>query len=529
MQKNPSLFKTSCKVFLNSSTALLYEEAIKRNEGKLTQGGALSVDTGRHTARAVADRFIVKEPSSESNIWWGKINRPFASDKFFGLHQRLMKHLQSRDIFVQDCCCGADPQYQLPLRVISENAWHSLFARNMFLRPKHYDVQTFAPELTVLHAPSFQASPQNDGTQSEAFIILNLAERLILIGGTAYAGEIKKSVFSVMNYLLPEKGVLPMHCSANVGEQEDSDLFFGLSGTGKTTLSADPKRRLIGDDEHGWSDSGIFNFEGGCYAKVIRLSKEAEPDIWQCTRRYGTILENVVYHPERRQLDLDSDAITENTRASYPLTHIDGALHEGLGPHPKNLILLTCDSFGVMPPVAKLSAEATMYYFISGYTAKVGGTEVGLGKEPQATFSPCFGAPFMPRHPSVYAELLRTKINRYAADCWLVNTGWSGGGYGIGKRMPIHYTRKIIDAIHSGALAKVPTATDTTFGFEIPQSCPEVPEEILNPRQNWPDQAAYENKSRELACKFQQHFETFAAQMGKDVMAAGPQVRKSSP
>jgi phosphoenolpyruvate carboxykinase (ATP) len=513
------------QVYWNPPVEALYEEAIFRREGRMTVQGPLVVNTGKHTARAAADKFVVKEPSTEDHIWWGQYNRPFAADKFNELLGRLQGFFQGRDAFVQDCYVGADPEYRMPVRIITEYAWHSLFARNMFLLPRKLEeYRQHVPEFTVVCAPSFKGIPQIDGTGSNTFIALNFEQRLCIIGNTAYAGEIKKSIFTVLNYLLPLEGVLPMHCSANMGREGDVAVFFGLSGTGKTTLSADPQRRLIGDDEHGWSDAGVFNFEGGCYAKVIQLSPTAEPQIFACTRRFGTILENVVFDPVSRKIDLDDPSLTENTRASYLLEHIDNAVPEKLGGHPKNIILLTCDASGVMPPIARLTPDQALYQFISGYTAKIAGTEVGLGKEPEITFSTCFGAPFMVHHPSAYAELLKRKILRYGVNCWLVNTGWIGGPYGVGKRISIGYTRALLSAVLSGKLLGNGFTTDPVFGYQVPRSCEGVPPSVLNPAEAWPSKDQYMERYRQLAYRFVDNFKRFEAGTPAEVIAAGPRV-----
>lgn len=513
-------------VYWNLPDEALYEEVVFRREGKITNKGPIVVFTGKHTARAADDKYIVKEPDSEKYIWWGEYNRPMSPDKFSELYSRLSGFLQGRDIFVQDCYTGADPDYQLPIRIITEYAWHSLFARNMFLRPStNEEYRRHIPEFTLVCAPSFNASPVVDGTSSKTFIAINFAERLCIIGNTAYAGEIKKAIFTVLNYLLPLQNVLSMHCSANVGKKGDVALFFGLSGTGKTTLSADPARRLIGDDEHGWSDDGVFNLESGCYAKVIQLSPTAEPQIYACTHKFGTILENVVYDPVTRLIDLDDDAITENTRASYPLSFIENSLEEKRAGHPHNIIFLTCDATGVMPPIAKLSPNQALYHFLSGYTSKIAGTEIGLGIEPEITFSACFGAPFMVHHPVYYADLLARKIARHEVSCWLLNTGWVGGPYGVGKRISIQYSRAILDAIFSGALAQVSySSTDPVFGFEIPNECPHVPSSILNPALAWPDEATHLQKYKELAIRFIDNFRKFAGEYPDEIRTAGPRV-----
>ena len=513
------------QAYWNLPVEALYEEALFRREGRMTAQGPLVVNTGKHTARAAADKFVVKEPSTEGNIWWGQYNRPFAADKFNELVGRLQGFFQGRDAFVQDCYVGADAEYRMPVRIITEHAWHSLFARNMFLLPRKLEeYRQHVPEFTVICAPTFKGIPQIDGTGSNTFIALNFEQRLCVIGNTAYAGEIKKSIFTVLNYLLPLEGVLPMHCSANVGPDGDVAIFFGLSGTGKTTLSADPQRRLIGDDEHGWSDAGVFNFEAGCYAKVIALSPTAEPQIYACTRRFGTILENVVFDPVSRKIDLDDVSFTENTRASYLLECIDNAVPEKAGGHPKNIILLTCDASGVMPPIAKLTPDQALYQFISGYTSKIAGTEVGLGKEPEITFSTCFGAPFMVHHPSAYAELLKRKILRYGVNCWLVNTGWIGGPYGIGKRISIGYTRGLLNAVLSGRLLGVEFATDPVFGYQVPRSCDGVPPSVLKPAESWPNKDQYMERYRQLAYRFVENFKKFESETPGEITAAGPRV-----
>ncbi len=462
-------------IYWNLVTPALYEQIIRRREGLLSHLGPVVVRTGAFTGRSPNDKFIVKEPTTEHEIWWGKVNRPFSEEKFNLIWHRIQAYLQGNDIFIQDCYVGADPKYRVPIRVITEYAWHSLFARNMFIRLKdEEEMQHHKPEYTIIDLPKFHAVPELDGTNSEAFILVNFKEKLILIGGTSYAGEIKKSAFTLMNFLLPKQNVLSMHCSANVGKEGDVALFFGLSGTGKTTLSADPERALIGDDEHGWSDDGVFNFEGGCYAKVIRLSREAEPEIWATTRKFGTILENVAIDSFWRRPDLDDDTFTENTRASYPITHLENIVADGKGGHPKNIVFLTADAFGVLPPISKLTPEQAMYHFLSGYTAKVAGTERGI-TEPQATFSTCFGAPFMPQHPSVYAKLLGEKIQKHNVNCWLVNTGWTGGPYGVGKRMEIKYTRAMLNAALQGKLDNVQYVQDPIFKLAVPTECPGVP------------------------------------------------------
>ncbi|MCP4570417.1 MAG: phosphoenolpyruvate carboxykinase (ATP) [FCB group bacterium] len=510
-------------VYWNLPTESLYEEIIFRSEGRITHMGPIVVETGKKTARSANDKFAVREASTEDKIWWGEYNRPFSEEKFNAIWQRMQGYLQGRDLFVQDCYGGADPNYRLPVRIITEHAWHSLFARNMLIQPEtHDEMRKFVPEFTVVSIPSFKGVPEIDGTLSKTFILINFDQKICLIGNSGYGGEIKKSVFCVLNYLLPLQNILTMHCSANVGPDGDSALFFGLSGTGKTTLSADPKRGLIGDDEHGWSDDGIFNFEGGCYAKVIALSPTAEPQIYSCTRRFGTVLENVVYDPITRTLDLDDNIMTENTRAAYPLNYIDNAVPEAMGGHPKNIIMLTCDASAVMPPIARLTPEQAMYYFISGYTSKVAGTEIDLGKEPEITFSACFGAPFMVHHPYKYAEMLKNKMLKHNAHCWLINTGWTGGPYGIGKRMSIHHTRTLLNAALDGSLVNVEYYTDPVFGFEVPKICEGVPEKVLYPEMTWEDPDAYRDKRKQLALLFIENFKKFAEGTPPEIAAAGP-------
>ena len=510
-------------VYWDAPTSALYEEAIRRYEAALSHLGPLVVRTGQHTGRLPHDKFFVREASSEKNICWGKINRPIDAAKFDGLKSRLCAYLQGKDIFIQNCYAGADEQYRIPIRIISERASAALFARTMFIR--ELDLEKLAqhvPEFTVLHVPDFHADPDIDGTHSEAFVLLHFGKKLILIGGTAYAGEIKKSIFTVMNYLLPQKGVMAMHCSANYGADEnDVAIFFGLSGTGKTTLSADPDRTLIGDDEHGWSDNGAFNFEGGCYAKVIRLSPAGEPEIYETTRRFGTILENVTMDMRTRHVDLDDAALTENTRAAYPITHIPNMTRSGKAGHPKHIIMLTCDAFGVLPPLARLNSAQAMYHFLAGYTAKVSGTEAGI-KEPQATFSPCFGAPFMALPPTTYAKLLGDKLAKHNVDVWLINTGWSGGSYGQGQRIKLASTRAMVKAVLSGALKNVATKPDPIFGIAVPMSCPGVPGEILDARNTWKDKAAYDHKAGELAAMFEKNFAENASDASAEIKKAGP-------
>ncbi len=511
------------QVYWNLPAESLYEEIVFRGEGHITQYGPIVVKTGQHTARAANDKYVVREPSTEGDIWWGEYNRPYNPESFNHLISRLQGFTQGRDLFVQDCYAGSDPDYRLPVRVVTEFAWHSLFARNMFIQLESQEAyRQHVPEFTVLAFPSFHAYEPIDATRTKTFIIIDFDQKLCVIGGSSYGGEIKKSIFTVLNYLLPYQNVMPMHCSANVGEDEDTALFFGLSGTGKTTLSADPSRKLIGDDEHGWSDKGVFNFEGGCYAKVIQLSPSAEPQIFSTTRRFGTILENVIYDPVTRLIDLDDDELTENTRASYPLEFIANAVPEKMAGHPKNIVLLTCDASGVMPPIARLTPDQALYQFISGYTAKVGGTEIGLGEEPEITFSTCFGAPFMVHHPSKYAELLKRKIERYQVNTWLLNTGWVGGPYGVGKRISIRYTRAMLNAALSGSLLKVKFKQDPIFGFDVPTTCEGVPDEVLDPASAWPSQKEYRDKYEQLAARFIDNFRKFADECPEEVVAAGP-------
>ncbi len=519
--------RTARTVYWNLTTPALIARAIRRTEGRLAHGGPLVVRTGPHTGRAAKDKFVVKEPSSDARIWWGDVNKPFSEEQFNRLHARVTAYLQGRDLHVQDCFAGADPKYRLHVRVVNEDAWHNLFARTLFIHGNQENLKDHKPEFTILHCPHFHASPEIDGTRSDAFVIAHFGRRLILIGGTAYAGEMKKSIFTVMNYLLPQQDVLSMHCSANIGPDGETAIFFGLSGTGKTTLSADASRTLIGDDEHGWSDDGIFNFEGGCYAKVIRLSPEAEPEIYATTKRFGTILENVAMDPDTRYLDLDDDSLTENTRAAYPITHIPNATPTGRGGHPKNVLMLTADAFGVLPPVARLTREQAMYHFMSGYTAKLAGTEAGLGSEPAATFSACFGAPFMALHPAVYAKLLGQKIVKHDVDCWLVNTGWTGGPFGTGHRMPIMQTRAMVNAVLDGTLRDVETREDPVFGLHVPISCPGVDAELLTPRATWADPDAYDKTARDLAAAFHKNFLQYADEADKldpSIKTAGPLV-----
>jgi phosphoenolpyruvate carboxykinase (ATP) len=511
------------RIHWNLSPAALYEEAVRHQEGLIAAEGALACLTGQHTGRSPNDKFVVREPSSEADIAWGSINRPMDPGQFELLHADLLASLAARtDVFVLDCYAGADPAFRLPIRVVNELAWHNLFARHMFIRNPSPGVAADPSAFTVIDSPSFKADPKRHGTNSEVVIALNFARRLVLIGGSSYAGEMKKSIFSALNYILPKRNVLSMHCSANIGRDDDVALFFGLSGTGKTTLSSDPERRLIGDDEHGWSDRGVFNFEGGCYAKTIRLSEDAEPQIYATTRRFGTVLENVFVEPDTRELDLDDGRYTENTRAAYPISFIDNAEPSGQGGHPKNVVMLTADAFGVLPPIARLTPAGAMYHFLSGYTAKVAGTEKGLGNEPKATFSTCFGAPFLPLAPSRYATMLGERIARHNVRVWLVNTGWTGGPFGVGQRMKIRYTRAMINAALAGRLDAVTYQRDSIFNLDIPTSCPDVPEGVLQPRTTWANGADYDAQALKLARMFEDNFRAFASGVSADVLAAGP-------
>ncbi len=515
--------KNAGNIYWNLTTPELYEQVVRRREGVIGHLGPIVVRTGHHTGRSPNDKRIVREKSTADKIWWSPVNVPMEAEKFEMLNSKLLAYLQGKDIFVQDCHVGADPKYQVPIRIITESAWHNLFSRNMFIQLKEPDTYArHVPKFTIINVPRFHADPERDGTNSEAFIVVNFGKRLIIIGGTSYAGEIKKSVFTVLNYLYPQEKVLSMHCSANVGEGGDVAVFFGLSGTGKTTLSADPDRYLIGDDEHGWSDKGVFNFEGGCYAKVIRLSLEAEPDIYACTRKFGTILENVAIDQETRRIDLNDGTYTENTRAAYPISHIQKALRSGVGGHPRNVIMLTFDAFGVLPPIAKLTQEQAMYQFLTGYTAKVAGTEKGLGQEPQATFSTCFGAPFMALPPTVYSGLLGDRIKEHQVNCWLVNTGLTGGPFGVGQRIKIAHTRAMIHQALKGGLDDVPMELDPVFNLRVPAYCAGVPKEILATRSTWKKPGDYDLKARELAARFRENFKQYASKVSAKVRKAGP-------
>ena len=514
--------QTQKSVHRNLCPAELYEHALRRDEGRLAAHGPLVVLTGEHTGRAAADKFIVSNDVSRDAIAWGDVNVAVCDSGFDSLRRRILEHVGDRDVYVQDLCAGADPAYRLNVRIVTEQAWHSLFSRNLFILPAQAERDEFEPDFTIVQAPSCRAVPSADGCRSETAIMIDFARRLVLIAGTAYAGEIKKSVFTILNFLLPAKDVLPMHCSVNESRTGESAVFFGLSGTGKTTLSADPARRLIGDDEHGWGDRGLFNFEGGCYAKVIRLSAEAEPEIFATTRRFGTVLENVVMDPDTRRLNLDDNAYTENTRAAYPLDHIDNVSRSGLTGHPRNVIMLTADAFGVLPPVSRLTPEQASYHFLSGYTAKIAGTESGLGNEPKATFSTCFGAPFMPRDPCRYGELLDRKIREHGVACWLVNTGWFGGAYGVGKRMPIGHTRAMLNAVLDGSLDGAAFRQDENFRVWVPRHCPGVPDRLLDPRTSWADGEAYDSQARALCLRFAENFAAFRDRVGPDVRNAEP-------
>ncbi|MEM7775963.1 MAG: phosphoenolpyruvate carboxykinase [Pseudomonadota bacterium] len=504
----------------------LIELALQRGEGQLTDAGALRVATGVHTGRSAQDKFTVKDAMTDAVVWWDN-NNAMSPEQFGTLYEDFLSHAAERTLCVQDLFAGADPDYRLNTRVFTEFAWHALFIQHLLRRPAREELKGFAPDFTVVNLPSFRADPQRHGCRSDTVIACNFSKRLVLIGGTEYAGETKKSVFTFLNYVMPERGVMPMHCSANTSETDGSAVFFGLSGTGKTTLSADATRTLLGDDEHGWSPNGIFNFEGGCYAKTIRLSRDAEPEIWDASTRFGTVLENVVLSSERTP-DFDDGALTENTRSAYPLKFISNASETGCAQHPRNIVMLCADAFGVLPPIAKLSASQAMYHFLSGYTAKVAGTEKGLGSEPQATFSTCFGAPFMPRHPSVYGNMLRELIAQHGVDCWLVNTGWTSGKYGVGHRMPIKATRTLLNAALSGRLNTVEMRIDPLFGFAVPVDVPGVDPDILTPRTTWADPTAYDVQAKALVDMFRQNFEKFAMHVDADVLDAAPLVREAA-
>jgi phosphoenolpyruvate carboxykinase (ATP) len=505
--------------YWNLTAPVLYEHAIRRGEGEIAAGGAFVARTGKFTGRTPRDKFFVEEASSQGEIWWGGFNKPVSETVFERMLERVRAYFQGKELFVQDLYGGADPAYRLKVRVVTDSAWHSLFVRNMFIRPETKELAEFVPDFTILHAPKFFGHQEADQIASDTFIFVNFGRKLVLIGGTEYAGEIKKSVFGYLNFMLPARDVLPMHCSVNVGPQGDSAVFFGLSGTGKTTLSADGSRTLIGDDEHGWSDRGLFNFEGGCYAKAINLSATAEPEIHAAIHRFGTVLENVVLDPLTRLPRLDDGSLTENTRACYPLDFIPNVDLSGMAPHPDNVIMLTADAFGVLPPIARLTPEQAMYHFLSGYTAQVAGTELGVN-EPKATFSTCFGAPFMPRHPSVYAKMLGERIATTGASCWLVNTGWSGGAYGTGSRMKIAHTRAMVRAALAGKLRQVAVRKEPFFGLAVPESCPDVPSEVLMARNTWSDKKAYDQTARDLTKRFETNFKKFEEYVGPDVKQA---------
>jgi phosphoenolpyruvate carboxykinase (ATP) len=513
-------------VYWNLNSAELVEHAVRREEGLLAATGSLVINTGKHTGRSPNDKFVSHTTNLDGEaIWWGKVNQSMQPEKFRQIFRKIKAYLQGRDIFVQDMQVGAHPSYRTTVRIISEKAWASLFAYNLFRRLSRKEIGRFTPDYTLIHCPDFLVDPEEDDTHSGTVIAFDFDRRLVLIGGTSYAGEIKKSIFSVMNYILPRQDILSMHCSANIGPNGDVALFFGLSGTGKTTLSSDPERSLIGDDEHGWTDEGVFNFEGGCYAKTIRLSAKLEPLIWNAAHSFGTVLENVVCEPKNRLLDFASDRLTENTRAAYPLERIPNHVAEGYAGHPDNIFFLTADAFGVMPPIARLTTEQAMYYFLSGYTSKLAGTEKGLGREPEATFSACFGAPFLPLHPHVYADLLGEKISQRQVKVWLLNTGWTGGPYGVGNRILLPYTRGIVRAALNGKLDKVDFRQDECFGLWIPYTCPGVPTDLLNPISTWTDSDAYQRQAKSLIERFEQNFKQFEHSVSTGVREAGPRVR----
>ena len=519
----PGLVATG-EVHWNLSAPALLEHAVRRSEGQIAERGPFTAITTPHTGRSPKDKFVVEEATTKDQIWWGPINQPLSVDNFNKIRDDTKDYLsQQPELFIEDLFAGADPKHRVRVRFVTTNAWHAMFVHNMFLHPDMDDLATFEPDFTVFHAPEMQANPDTHGTRSSTFITLNFDENMAVIGGTRYAGEMKKSMFTVLNYLYPQRGILPMHCSANVGPQGDVAVFFGLSGTGKTTLSADATRRLIGDDEHGWSDDGVFNFEGGCYAKVIRLSAEGEPEIHATTQMFGTILENVVVDPVRRLIDLDDDSITENTRASYPIHYIPNHVPEGRAGHPENIVFLTADAFGVLPPIAKLTPAQAMYHFLSGYTAKVAGTERGV-TEPQATFSACFGAPFLPLHPSVYAQMFGERIEKHDVQCWLINTGWTGGPHGVGHRMSLPYTRAMVHAALDGSLATVSTKTHPVFGLDMPTAVPRVRADVLDPRGTWSDGTAYDKAATELAGMFHENFKQFSDDVDEAVRNAGPNI-----
>ena len=515
-------FETKAEIQPNLGTAALVEAALANGEGELSRHGALVVKTGAHTGRSANDKFIVRDSETDESVWWGKVNVSMTPEHFAALKEDFLAAVGDKQkLYVADLFGGSQPEHRVNVRVINELAWHNLFIRTLLVRPTENELASFAPEYTIIDLPSFRADPERHGTRSETVIAVNLSEKLILIGGTKYAGEMKKSVFGILNYLLPTKGVMPMHCSANIGADGKTAVFFGLSGTGKTTLSADASRTLIGDDEHGWSDTAVFNFEGGCYAKMIRLSEEAEPEIYATTRRFGTVLENVVMDPETRELDFDDNTLAENTRGAYPIDYIPNTSEENLGPVPSNVIMLTADAFGVLPPIARLTPDQAMYHFLSGYTAKVAGTEIGV-TEPEATFSTCFGAPFMPRHPSVYGNLLKERIAKGGVACWLVNTGWTGGKYGVGNRMPIKATRALLNAALDGSLSNAEFRQDENFGFDVPVAVPGVDGAILDPRSTWADKDEYDRTAHKLVNLFIDNFAQFESHVDQGVREAAP-------
>ena len=527
MANEPFSLSVPGKVIQNLGHIELLEHAVRKGEGRLASTGAFVVETGTHTGRSAQDKFTVRNDATEKQIWWDN-NKSITQAQFDVLYADFQAHARARELYVQDLYAGADTGHRLQARIFTEFAWHAAFIRHLLRRPDAQDLASFTPEFTVVNLPSFRADPARHGCRSETVIACDFVRRLVLIGGSSYAGETKKSVFSFLNYHMPEHGVMPMHCSANVSHEGQSAIFFGLSGTGKTTLSADPKRVLLGDDEHGWSDNGIFNFEGGCYAKTIRLSRQAEPEIWDASNRFGAVLENVILKGQNRHPDFDDGKLTENTRSAYPLDFIANASDTGTADHPKNIVMLCADAFGVLPPIAKLTPSQALYHFLSGYTAKVAGTEKGMGNEPQATFSTCFGAPFMPRHPSVYGNMLRKLIATHGSDCWLVNTGWTGGKYGTGHRMPIKATRALLDAALSGALRGQPMRTDPIFGFEVPTALDGVDPKILNPRETWADKVAYDTQARALVAMFNKNFAKFEAHVDADVKAAAPTLKQAA-
>jgi len=511
------------KAHWNLDVPLLFEEAVRRGEGRVAVGGSLVVATGKHTGRAANDKFIVKNGASESRVWWAKVNKPFPQDKFDQVYKKMQQYLADKEVFVLDAFVGTHPEHRIPVRVITQYAWHNLFIRTMLLPARPGEYAEVKEPFTIIDLPEFQCSKDEDGTNGPTAILVDFEKKLTLIAHTAYAGEMKKSAFSLMNFVLPQQGTMPMHASANIGPQGDTAVFFGLSGTGKTTLSADSRRTLIGDDEHGWGKGGVFNFEGGCYAKVIRLSPQAEPEIYATTRMFATVLENVVMNPQTRVLDFDDASLAENSRACYPISYIPNASKTGMGGQPRNVVMLTYDAFGVLPPIARLSPAQASYWFLSGYTAKVAGTEIGV-KEPQATFSTCFGAPFMPLHPTVYSELLSRNISENQTRVWLMNTGFTGGPYGVGKRMSIQHTRALLSAALDGKLDGVKYRHDALFGFEVPTDAPGVPAQVLNPRETWADKAAYDEKAQKLARLFNENFKQFVDQAAPEVLAAAPKV-----